>query len=320
MGCGGSVSRNTRKTIKPDIKLSDFIIGDELGSGRFAKVVTVVDRRDEQTYAMKIIDKKEMIRSQTEVKEEIRILQMVDKHPNIVHLIGSFEDEQNFYLVMELCVGGDVFSRIIEEGQYTEKHAIRLCKQLASALSHIHSKGITHRDLKPENILLAKTDSGDDIIKVCDFGLSKIMKGQSKLKTVCGTWAYCAPEVINHEDYSHEVDCWALGVLQYVFISGYHPFDVYGDTPEPQLFKKILDVEYDFDDPAWEDVSTDCKTLINKLLEYQPHKRLSMDQYLKSAWINSEGTETHQPQVVARLTAAVSRRSRIGGGTYRQSR
>jgi len=256
---------------------------------------------------MKIIDKKEMIAAQTEVKEEIDILQRVGKHPNIVSLVNSFEDDKEFFLVTELCSGGDLFSRIIENGHFSEKQAISVCKQLGQALEHIHSKGITHRDLKPENILMEREH--ELRVKVCDFGLSKLRR--SKMKTVCGTWAYCAPEVISNKEYTSAVDCWTLGVLMYVLLSGYHPFDVYGDTPEPELLKRIIEVTYDFDDPVWADVSEDAKNLIRALLVDDPETRMTAAQYLKSAWVNSEGRERHNSIVMAKLKGmnqAMSRR------------
>lgn len=302
MGCGSSVPVQTNRapTKRNDNQLHFYSVHEELGSGHFAKVVKVTDTRNGESYAMKIIDKKEMIKSQTEVKEEIQILQTVGKHPNIVHLECFFEDAKNYYLVMELCTGGDVFSRIIESGHFSEKEAIRCCRELASALALIHSKGITHRDLKPENILLTSKDPGATI-KVCDFGLSKLLKGQTKMKTICGTWAYCAPEVISNKDYTRAVDCWTMGVLMYILLSGYHPFDVYGDLPEPQLLTKIINVQYDFDDPVWEEVSDECKILITQLLQHDPKTRMSMDDYLKSGWINSIGTTTHKAETFRRL-------------------
>ena len=97
---------------------------------------------------MKIIDKKEMVKSSASaVKQEIEILRAVGAHPNIVQLIDHFEDNTRHYLVMELCMGGDLFSQIVENGKYSEQNAVRCCKQLANALKHIHSCGITHREL-----------------------------------------------------------------------------------------------------------------------------------------------------------------------------
>lgn len=180
--------------------------------------------------------------------------------------------------------------------------AIRVCRQLAEALQYIHKHNISHRDLKPENILLT-SDSLDSDIKVADFGLSKVVQGhQSVMKTVCGTWAYCAPEVIQRKPYTSAVDNWTLGVLMFVLLSGYHPFDVYGELPEPQLLSKIVSVDYDFDDSAWDDVSENAKSLIRQLLQAEPEDRLSLEEYLASPWIQGEGVrEGESKAVVDRL-------------------
>ena len=112
-----------------------------------------------------------------------------------------------------------------------------------------------------------------------------------------------APEVITRQPYTPSVDNWTLGVLMYILLSGYHPFDVYGELSEPELLQKIIDVKYDYDDPVWSNVSTEAKSLITRLLIYDPVKRLSLHEYLQSPWVkHSEGTNTHPVNnVVVRL-------------------
>lgn len=277
---------------------SIYDIKELLGKGHFAKVRKVVHRTNGKDYAVKIIDKKDLLKTTAVVKAEIEILKRVGAHPNIVSLVDHFEGEDEYYLVMELCKGGDLFTKIVSEGKYSEKRAVRCCKQLASALQWIHKQGITHRDLKPENILLT-SDSIDADIKVADFGLSKLMKGhQHFMRTVCGTWAYCAPEVISRKPYTQAVDAWTLGVLMFILLSGYHPFDVYGEMPEPQLLKKIKDCDYDFEDDVWTNVGNNAKDLIRGLLQLDPEKRMTIDQYLASPWIMGEGVKDKQLKLV----------------------
>ena len=114
----------------------------------------------------------------------------------------------------------------------------------------------------------------------------------------------CAPEVIQRRPYDNTVDCWTLGVLQYILLSGYHPFDVYGECPEPELLQKIITCQYDFDDPVWVNISQSAKDLIKGLLVLDPSKRISLDYYLNSPWLN-EGTQVSDANnslVVERLS------------------
>ena len=230
--------------------------------------------------------------------EEIKILRQVGNHPNVVSMVDYFEDEHEFYLVMEECTGGDLFSEIVKRGCFSEERTKELCRQLAIGLRHIHTAGVTHRDLKPENILL--TDGTDNaILRVADFGLSKILdEKQSIMKTICGTWAYCAPEVIEKKPYTPEVDNWTLGVLMFILLAGYHPFDVWGNTPEPELLRKVVDVDYNFKDPAWDSISQDAMDLIKKLIRKEPEQRLSLSDYLESDWIKtSKGYKQQEDEV-----------------------
>lgn len=275
-----------------------------LGKGHFAQVKKCRDVMSGKWYACKIIDKKELVRSSSSaVKLEIEILKAVGYHPNVVQLMDQFEDDKKFYLVMELCEGGDLFSQIVEHGKYSEKKAAKACRQLASALLHIHQCGVTHRDLKPENLLLT-TPNIDADLKVADFGLSKLIKGhQHPMRTVCGTWAYASPEVIQRKPYDERVDNWTLGVLMYILLSGYHPFDVYGEMPEPELLQKIVTCSYDFDDPVWESISLDAKELIKGLLVVDPNKRLTLEKFLSSAWVSGACAEKPMnPMIIERLS------------------
>lgn len=289
----------SKEVNKPEPRIEElYREGRELGRGHFARVVECTRIKDQQKFAMKIINKKEMV-SQDVVRREIEILKKVGTHENIVSLVDVQEDRKHFYLIMDLCPGGDLFSKIVEEGNYSERQAQKTCTQLATALLFIHSKDVTHRDLKPENILLV-TDSLESNIKVADFGLSKLMKpNQEIMKTVCGTWAYCAPEVLKKSPYKQEVDCWTLGVLMYILLSGYHPFDVYGDLNEKDLMQKIQDCQYDFDDPVWTSVSQNAKDLIKALLQTDTEKRMTLEDYLKSPWITGENASTARTTVVA---------------------
>jgi len=267
------------------------MIHDTLGSGHFATVRKCRDKITGEVRAIKIIERGDIAKTWPVVRDEIKVLRRVGKHPHIVELIDAFMDAKYFYLVMELCNGGDLFSRIVEGGRYSERDAARACRQLALALQYIHSKNVTHRDLKPENILLYDNTPESDL-KVADFGLSKLAVGEAhQMRTVCGTWAYCAPEVIRHEIYTSKVDNWTLGVLMYILVAGYHPFDPFGTSSEPILLETITACRYDFEDEVWTQVSDSARYLISNLLRLDPNERMSLEDFLASDWIQGAARE-----------------------------
>lgn len=106
---------------------------------------------------------------------EVKILQTLD-HPNVIKLYEYFEDEENVYLVNELCTGGELFDRIIKAEYFNEEVAAKIFRQILQALNYCHQLSIVHRDLKPENFLFVSPDEDSDL-KIIDFGLSKILDG-----------------------------------------------------------------------------------------------------------------------------------------------
>eukprot|EP00586_Coscinodiscus_wailesii_P000638 CAMPEP_0172481962 /NCGR_PEP_ID=MMETSP1066-20121228/8186_1 /TAXON_ID=671091 /ORGANISM="Coscinodiscus wailesii, Strain CCMP2513" /LENGTH=220 /DNA_ID=CAMNT_0013244759 /DNA_START=138 /DNA_END=797 /DNA_ORIENTATION=+ len=139
----------------------------------------------------------------TELQNEITILKSLD-HPNIVKIMETYDYKKKLYVVMELCSGGDLYAR----DPYTEKDAIKIVKQILSAVAYMHQLNIIHRDLKYENILF-KNDSPDADIKVIDFGLSTkfIQKGAVSFDEHVGTIYSMAPEVFEGL-YDSKVDIW----------------------------------------------------------------------------------------------------------------
>uniref|UniRef100_A0A6A7G4F7 Calcium/calmodulin-dependent protein kinase type IV isoform X1 n=1 Tax=Hirondellea gigas TaxID=1518452 RepID=A0A6A7G4F7_9CRUS len=264
-----------------------FRLDERLGVGHFSTVYACTEISTGKRFAVKVM--KRSLVNAVALRDEVAVLRRVGDHPNVVALHDVFDDTDGFRIVMDYCSGGDLFSRIIAEGESSEKRTSEIIFQLASALQHIHACGITHRDLKPENILLTSKDVNANI-KVGDFGLSTIIQDKSGLmKTVCGTWAYCAPEVIRRVEYTLAVDIWTLGLLMFILLSGYHPFDLFGDLNEAELITKIQSCDYNFDDPIWDDVSAAAKDIISNLLQVAPEKRMSLEKLLETDWILGRG-------------------------------
>lgn len=257
-----------------------YTLGEEIGRGGFSVVVEGTEKKTGEKFAIKCI-RKTMVEGDDIklLRREIKIMKKVS-HPNILKLFEVFEDDEEFFLVMELVKGKELFDKIVEKGQYSERDAANIVNQIVSAVEYLHSNGIAHRDLKPENLLSAG-DEEDEVIKIADFGFSKNF-GEEKLMTSCGSPGYVAPEVLTCESYDKAVDMWSVGVIIYILLCGYPPF--YADNA-PALFKKIMDVKYDFDDPSWDDVSDAAKNLIRHLLVKDPNERYTASECLNDPWV-----------------------------------
>eukprot|EP01099_Mayorella_cantabrigiensis_P002953 TRINITY_DN232_c0_g1_i1.p1 TRINITY_DN232_c0_g1~~TRINITY_DN232_c0_g1_i1.p1 ORF type:complete len:350 (-),score=94.23 TRINITY_DN232_c0_g1_i1:637-1686(-) len=258
-----------------------YTLGREIGKGGFSVVRECTHKASGEKFAVKCI-KKSMVEGDDIklLRREIQIMKKVD-HPNVLKLYEVYEDKEEFFLVMELVIGKELFDKIVEKGQYSEKDASNIVRQIVSAVEYLHQNGIAHRDLKPENLLSAGDDE-NEVIKIADFGFSKQF-GEEKLVTSCGSPGYVAPEVLTSESYDKSVDMWSVGVIIYILLCGYPPF--YADNA-PALFKKIMDVKYDFEDPSWDDVSDAAKNLIRHLLVKDPSKRYTAKQCLTDPWVS----------------------------------
>lgn len=279
-----------------------------LGRGHYAIVNLGVCKQTGRQVAVKRI---QISKSRVEaLQREVHVLKKIGSHPNIVSLFDIFITNTELQLVLELLKGGELFDRMVEKGPYSEREASHHVRKIGLALKYLHRHGIVHRDLKPENLILADK-SDDSELKIADFGLSRIVDdvASSTMQTVCGTWAYCAPEVKTSvvqatpsppspvdgttktaasqsvACYTAAVDLWSVGVILFVILGAYHPFDPDGDASDGQLWERICTGEFDFDDPAWDNISDLAKDLIRKLIVVDPAKRFTTDQLLAHPWV-----------------------------------
>ena len=273
----------------------------DLANGTYSKIYLVQNKTDFKLYCCKEILKSK-VADLAKFKNEINVLSKVD-HPNIIRLYEIFEDDRYISLIMEYCQGGELFQKINDlaekDQSFSEKEAVKIFKQLISAVSYCHAQGICHRDLKPENILFL-TKAEDSQIKIIDFGLSKIfgeikpiMKGNKVEKNVMslrvGTAYYMSPEVLQG-NYDNKCDIWSCGVILYIMLCGYPPFD--GDT-ENDILKAISKKKFYFPDDEWKTVSDDAKDLIKHMI-CDADKRYNAEMILNHPWIeknapNSKG-------------------------------
>ncbi|XP_055481542.1 calcium/calmodulin-dependent protein kinase type IV [Psammomys obesus] len=258
-----------------------FDVESELGRGATSIVYRCKQKGTQKPYALKVLKKtvdKKIVR--TEIGVLLRL-----SHPNIIKLKEIFETPAEISLVLELVTGGELFDRIVEKGYYSERDAADAVKQILEAVAYLHENGIVHRDLKPENLLYA-TPAPDAPLKIADFGLSKIVEHQVLMKTVCGTPGYCAPEILRGCAYGPEVDMWSVGIITYILLCGFEPF--YDERGDQFMFRRILNCEYYFISPWWDEVSLNAKDLVRKLIVLDPKKRLTTFQALQHPWVTGK--------------------------------
>uniref|UniRef100_A0A4W6CGZ5 protein kinase C n=1 Tax=Lates calcarifer TaxID=8187 RepID=A0A4W6CGZ5_LATCA len=209
-----------------DINSVYQIFPDEvLGSGQFGIVYGGKHRKSGRDVAIKIIDKLRFpTKQESQLRNEVAILQSLH-HPGVVNLDCMFETPERVFVVMEK-LHGDMLEMILssEKGRLPERITKFLVTQILVALRHLHFKNIVHCDLKPENVLLASADSFPQV-KLCDFGFARIIGEKSFRRSVVGTPAYLAPEVLRNKGYNRSLDMWSVGVIIYVSLSGTFPFN-----------------------------------------------------------------------------------------------
>ncbi len=261
-----------------------YEVQKKIGEGAYGKIYKVRNKQSGDIRAMKQITKTK-ITDMGKFQTEIKILSMLD-HPNIVRLFEVIEDDKYYNLLEELCTGGELLTRA-QNGQLKEKDIARIFNQIMSGVAYIHGMGIVHRDLKLENILIQETEksktTGEDLfnIKIIDFGTARIFDNKKrKPQSIVGSSYYIAPEVLKQK-YNKECDLWSVGVILYMFIVGHAPFDGCDDD---EITDNIQKGVYRKDDKRWKKASKEVKDLIQKLLVYQPKKRLTALQALKHPW------------------------------------
>jgi len=271
---------------------SKYTISKVLGKGACGEVRLAFRIPDLYRVAIKIINKNVTSMassSSSSIMNEVRILQTVN-HPCVIALEDVIETKDNLFIVLELAEGGELFDKIIEKTKFNESEAKLHFYQIASAIKYLHGKNICHRDLKPENVLLCSEDNMNPVVKITDMGLSKLVDLGTVLKTFCGTPQYIAPEVVMAGmlgNYSLKVDCWSLGVILYILLSGTPPFSE-DRTCGVNLRNQILTANYKFYPQLFDQINHKAKDLIQRLLKVNPSERLSAEEILKHPWLQDE--------------------------------
>ncbi|CAN1297639.1 CBL-interacting protein kinase 2 [Linum perenne] len=261
-----------------NILMERYEVGRLLGQGNFAKVHFARDLKTSKSVAIKIIDKEKAMKSgltTTNIKQEINIMRLLH-HRNVLQLYEVMASKTKIYFVIEYAKGGELFHKVVSKGKLKEDEARRYFQQLINAVEFCHGRGVYHRDLKPENLLL----DGDGVLKVSDFGLAKSVQEGCLLRTICGTPAYVAPEVLCKRGGCYEgskSDIWSCGVILYVMLAGYLPFY---DTNMIVMYRKASSGDFKF--PTW--FSPDVSRLVSRMLDPNALTRITINEIVEDPW------------------------------------
>ncbi|MED6160361.1 CDPK- kinase 5 [Stylosanthes scabra] len=265
-----------------------YEVGSEVGRGHFGYTCSAKFKKGElkgHQVAVKVIPKAKMTTAIAieDVRREVKILRALTGHKNLVKFYDAYEDQDNVYIVMELCEGGELLDRILSRGgKYTEEDAKAVLVQILNVVAFCHLQGVVHRDLKPENFLFASKDENSEL-KAIDFGLSDFVKPDERLNDIVGSAYYVAPEVL-HRAYSTEADIWSIGVIAYILLCGSRPFWA---RTESGIFRAVLKADPSFEEPPWPSLSDDAKDFVKRLLNKDPRKRMTAAQALGHPWIKN---------------------------------
>ena len=252
--------------------VGNYTLQRTIGQGTYGRVRLATHRLTNSRVAVKQIPKEHVANLTREIHHHRRL-----HHPHVLQLFEVIQTESHIWMILELCAGGELYDYIIERGKLSESEARSMFGQICLGVAYIHDQGIVHRDLKLENILLDEHHN----IKLSDFGFTREYQGHQLLQTKCGTIAYSAPEVLAGMRYvGPEIDVWSMGIILYVLLCGYLPFD---DENDFMMQWKIMHEEADI--PAT--LSDEARDLLASMLQKDGSRRLTIREILSHPWFRA---------------------------------
>jgi len=313
MGCFVSESETDEKYPEQEQKYIQmkYSTGKTIGKGGSCRVVVAKEKGSENKFALKIIPKREEINKDLYDKERDVLAKM--DHPNIVKFVECHVDRSNFYIVTELCEGGELFDRIVDDSYpISEKKASQYIRTMLEAIKHCHDKNIVHRDLKPENFVF-KTKAKDSEMVLIDFGCAMVVEPETQYKDLVGTPYYLAPESAAGNRYIRtgkvlmSSDLWAIGIITYVLMTGRPPFNGHSNQ---EIFSNIMKKPLRF--PTTVKLSDSFVKFCQTILKKSPKKRMTLEDALDDPWV--KGIDTSEQKLskeVLRVLRQFNRQSKL---------
>lgn len=263
------------------LTVANYKINSKLGEGGMGSVYLGVHKTLQRKVAIKVLQPEFITNSDLKERfiNEAKILSKLNHH-NIVSLYDFVEFQGNLLIIMELAEGKNLDTLIKEVSFIPVERAIYLFKQLLTGVAYAHQQGIIHRDIKPSNIIIAE----NDIPKILDFGISKIIHGDLKLTKTgmrIGSVAYMSPEQILGKEITIMTDIYSLGITLFEMLSGKLPFDI--DTlSEFEIQNKIVTEEFIFNSNI-NNVPSNIINILNKATSKNPYDRfLSCEEFIRA--------------------------------------
>ena len=226
------------RAARAKIRFTDLKTVAVLGEGSFGRVRLMQWQHggEKHAYALKCLQKGQLVcyKQIDHVINEKRVLEMCH-HPFILKLEGVFNTKNQVFMLLEVALGGELFSHLRGEGKFEPAKGALYAAMVCSAFSYMHARKIAHRDLKPENLIF----DTQGYLKLVDFGFAKVIKDRTW--TLCGTPEYLAPEIISNQGHNCGVDWWTLGILTYEMLVGRPPFQ--GET-QLDTYQRIVKGRY----------------------------------------------------------------------------
>ena len=274
-----------RKATDYEDLYKSYEMKDIISQGRYGTIRVGYHKIKKRFVAIKIINKKSISKTDMEnIRNQIDILKMATDE-FVLKLLDIIENESYLYIMTELCKGGDLYSYLNQRSfKIPEAKAAKLIYKLAKSVSFLHTLGIIHRDLKPENILM--TDMSDEAdIRISDFCICKRLEPNETTKEIVGTLGYMAPEVLMGKEYNYSADVWAIGVITYLLLTGYLPFD--DEQEDKEVIRKTLFESIPFYNDSWKNISSKAKEFVKKILKKDKEERITIEGILSDPWFEN---------------------------------